>query len=105
MHMRAGETLTVYYERKISDGNYGSEGLSLGITMSLVDDEPVEEALNDGVTIRALAQKVRHAVLLELAHSEASRVAAVAAAELNGKLPSPGSDEDDVEVDLERLPF
>ena len=103
MHMRAGETLTVFYERKISDGNYGSEGLSLGITMSLVDDEPVEEALNDGVTIRALAQKVRHAVLLELAHSEASRVAAVAAAELNGKLPR--KDDDELEVDLEALPF
>lgn len=94
------DSVTVYYERKLSDGQYGSEGLSLGITMTLVDDEPAEEVLNDGVTIRALVDKVRRAVLVELAASESPRVAAVAAAELGGVLqPS------DEEVDLEALPF
>ena len=98
------ETLTIYYERKISDGNYGSEGLSVGVTVSLADDEPAEELLIDG-TVPALAEKVRRAVLVELAASEAPRVAAVAAAELNGKLPQPGGSNDDEEVDLEALPF
>ena len=89
----SNETLTIFYERKINDGNYGSEGLSLGMTMSVVEDEL-------GATVMTLHEKVRGLVLSLLAASEAPRVAAVAAAELNGKLPKPQD-----ELDLEDLPF
>ena len=80
--MAMPETVSVYYERKLSDGQYGSEGLSLGLTMSLNDSEPAEELLNDG-TVHGIASRIRRAVLTELAASEAPRVAAVAQSELD----------------------
>jgi len=75
------ETIAVTYERKLSDGNLGSEALSITLSLVLHDDELAEECLNDG-TVRGIVTRVRAAVLGELARSGTPHVAAVAAAEL-----------------------
>jgi hypothetical protein len=75
------ETIAVTYERKLSDGNLGSEALSITLSLVLHDDELAEECLNDG-TVRGIVKRVRAAVLGELACSGAPHVAAAAAAEL-----------------------
>lgn len=73
--------ITVTYERKLSDGNYGSEGLSMTITM------PIEHAaLGDGV-LKRYARDLRTEVLSELAQSAAPGVAGAAAHELNPPPP------------------
>jgi hypothetical protein len=77
-----GETITVTYERNLSDGDGGSERLSIGLTLALMDDELAEECLNDG-TVHGLVERVRAAVLRELARSKSKHVAAVAAGELD----------------------
>jgi hypothetical protein len=68
------EEMTITYERKLSDGNYGSEGLSYSVTLPVDDLEGAER----------IAERVREFVLTQLSHSEAPRVAAVAGAELTG---------------------
>jgi len=70
-------TITVGYERKLSDGNYGSEGLSVMLTMPVEDDDdpPADVA-------SMYAKLLRRLVLSELGKSRAPRVARMAAEEL-----------------------
>jgi hypothetical protein len=68
--------VTVQYERKLSDGNYGSEGLSLSLSETLETD-PGDDALD------VIFQRVRVFVLTELSKSQAERVAWAANRELN----------------------
>ena len=66
----------VTYERNLSDGNGGSERLSLGLAPALVDGELAEECLNDG-TVHGLVVRVRAALLRELGCCRSQHVAAV----------------------------
>jgi hypothetical protein len=92
-------TVTVLYERKLSDGNYGSEGLSMAITSSFAQGQPAKDVL------LAFARDIRRLVLSELAQSAAPRVARAAAEELNpGSRKQPVRAGNDSE-DLEDLPF
>jgi hypothetical protein len=77
--MSEASTVTVLYERKLSDGNYGSEGLSMAVTHSLDHDD----LLKLGHLLEQAARDVRRLVLSELARSSAPRVARAAAEELN----------------------
>ena len=45
------DTVTIYYERKLSDGDYGSEGLSMGVTVELGGD-----GLDNGTTAALYAR-------------------------------------------------
>ena len=75
--------LTVTYERKFSDGNYGSEGLSLTYTATyeIGDDLAIDEEM---IRLRceSLTRHLREAVLTELAGSAAERVRWAAKREL-----------------------
>jgi hypothetical protein len=100
-------SISVSYERKLSDGNYGSEGLSMMIMCPV--DEPDGSAADLHALaqeLRDLAQELRDLVLSELADSPSPRVARVAAEELN---PRPrvaaGSNSDNDSEDPEDLPF
>ena len=86
--------ITVGYERKFSDGNYGSEGLSVSITI------PVEVAEITTETLLDKAHYVRRTVLSFLAGSSAPRVASGASYELNPpppRRPEPEPPPDDPE--------
>lgn len=74
--------ITVQYERKFSDGNYGSEGLSFSVTSSVNHDYFTE------TNCAEIARALREAVLEELAKSAAPRVAAAAAYELTPPKPT-----------------
>lgn len=89
-------TITVHYERKLSDGNYGSEGLSMSMTCT-ADVDGVPGQLQD------LHETLRALVLEELSQSQAERVAWAAKRELSPPPPQPvaaGASED-----LEDIPF
>lgn len=94
-------TITVTYERKFSDGNYGSEGLSLSMTFSR------EPEGFDPEELPKAARALRQAVLEQLAKSAAERVATMASHELNPPRPrqlapiGAGTTADD----LEEIPF
>ena len=77
-----GESITVTYERNLSDGNSGSERLSISLTLALLNDELAEECLNDG-TVHGVVERVRATVLRELANSKSPHVAALAAEEVH----------------------
>jgi hypothetical protein len=73
------ETITLFVERKLSDGNYGSQGFSLGLTLTLSD----EQSLDDVV-------EMQHAQLLQmvlerLAASPNGRIAFTAQRELHAE--------------------
>ena len=72
--------ITVQYDRKFSDGNFGSEGLSLTWTTT-VDSELLIERCS------AISRALREAVLTELAKSAAPGVANAAKYELNPPTP------------------
>ena len=74
---------TAQYERKLSDGNYGSEGLSLSVTVTISDEA------EDWSTSEDYARDLRTMVLGFLATSQASQVAHAARRELNPPLPAP----------------
>jgi hypothetical protein len=82
--------ITITYERKMSDGNYGSEGLLMSLTLDL-DAESFAQAQMEGVLLLDLlhdrAIQLRSAVLGELATSAAERVAWAANRELNPPAP------------------
>jgi hypothetical protein len=80
---------TVQYERKYSDGNYGSEGLSLSWTFAID-----EEDLNTE-TVTASIAMVKRVVLGELGASKAERVAWAAAQELGPPRPAKATDEEE----------
>ena len=69
--------LTVGYERKLSDGNYGSEGLSMSISVPMEPSELMRDAA------RTAAIELRVVVLGLLAEHGSERVAHVARYELN----------------------
>jgi hypothetical protein len=75
--------VSVSYERKFSDGNYGSEGLSLSWTVTYEDDS---DYACDAQIVEArcteIASKLRVAVLQELGKSRAHRVSWAARSEL-----------------------
>lgn len=77
LYLGTPQLLTVQYERKFSDGNFGSEGISLSITTTVSPDYFVEDHAAE------VARALRAAVLTELSHSAATRVASAAAYELN----------------------
>jgi hypothetical protein len=95
-------TITVLYERKLSDGNYGCEGLSMASTVTVgQDDWRIDELM-------ALAKELRVAVLTKLSESEAGRVAWVAKRELEPpapKQPAPAAGNGAEQESLEDLPF
>jgi hypothetical protein len=77
------QTLTLFFERKLSDGAYGSEGFSLGISQTYQDDEAIEEVLMDGTTVERLHNDLRQMVLERLAQSSNGRVSFTAQRELH----------------------
>jgi hypothetical protein len=87
--------VTVTYERKFSDGNYGSEGLSLSVT--------VTENLNDEQALD-VADSLRKTVLSFLGGSAAERVSIMARRELNPRTPQISAPSDAPEG-LEDIPF
>lgn len=72
--------ITVSYERKFSDGNYGSEGMALTATVT-VDQSEADLAVSNW---RAW---LRSRVLQALSESESPRVAAAANYELSPPPP------------------
>ena len=70
------EMVTIHYERKFSDGNYGSEGISLQITYGVDADGTTDEA------VAAHIRFLRQTVLSRLAASPATLVARAAQREL-----------------------
>jgi len=91
------EMITVGYERKYSDGNYGSEGLSMMVSLRVEDYEGTADVLT------MYAALVREQVLGQLAKSPVSRVARIAAQELDphARVAAPIDNSDDTED----LPF
>lgn len=89
--------ITIQYERKMSDGNYGSEGLSVSMTETF-EQPPSDDDLD------VLVRRLRVFVLVELSKSEARNVAYAAQRELNPPPPrqavAPGAP-----ADLEDMPF
>ena len=99
--------ITVQYERKFSDGNYGSEGLSLTYTASyeIGADLAIDEEVI-GLRCASLTARLRDAVLTELAHSAAERVAWAAQRELNPPKPvAVPSGPDGAPAEVEDMPF
>ncbi|HYW89594.1 MAG TPA: hypothetical protein VFB50_17610 [Chloroflexota bacterium] len=95
--------ISVSYDRKFSDGNYGSEGLAMSWT-----GESDDEVRPDIGQIDELLVLLRRLVLEQLARSQAERVRWAAYRELQGPHPKP----DDKlavtvpeDVSLEDLPF
>lgn len=90
--------VTIQYERKFSDGNYGSEGVSFSTTYTL-EGEPITDE-----EFTAVLASLRRCVLGELSKSEARNVAYAAQRELNPPPPrqavAPGAP-----ADLEDMPF
>src|SRR5262245_58771308 len=100
MMASAPTTITVGYERKYSDGNYGSEGLSMMVSL------PIEDYEGTGNVLKMYAALVREQVLGQLAKSPVPRIARVAAEELNPRpRPAVGAARDDDSEDPEDLPF
>jgi hypothetical protein len=91
--------LTVHYERKFGDGNFGSEGLSLSLEVDVPDQELVSEYVEDR------AGWLRSMVLTELARSAAERVRWAANHELKAREPKPALALDGEETSVEDLPF
>jgi hypothetical protein len=92
-------TITVLYERKLSDGNYGSEGLSMAVSHSLEPSERLDDVLV------SIARAMRQLVLGELARSAAPQVARMAEQEFNpGPRAGPVRANNAAE-ELEDLPF
>lgn len=97
------EQISVSYERKLSDGNYGSEGISFTSMFSVDPDEN----FNVGA-FSSVVDSLRTAVLTELSHSAAERVAYIARRELSAGEPPPqaaAANSQADELSLEDLPF
>jgi hypothetical protein len=99
-----------FYERKYSDGNYGSEGLALSWTWTTDAVEEDEDAAGD--MLETTTQFLRTLVLTELAKSAAERVRWAANHELHARDPKPVVERDEVaiavdgeETSVEDLPF
>lgn len=99
--MSVNETVvSVSYDRKFSDGNYGSEGLSLSWTVTYEDE--TDEACNSEVVearCNEIAAKLRVAVLSELSKSGSRAVAHSAAYEL-APASKPSNYDDDEDLPL-----
>lgn len=98
--------VNVHYERKFSDGNYGSEGLSMSWTVTYEDEtdlacdsEIVEARCNE------IGAKLRVAVLTELGKSRARLVALSARDELTPPAEPAAVDSKGHKESLEDLPF
>jgi hypothetical protein len=98
--------LSVSYERKFSDGNYGSEGISVSWTW---DAEAEDERERPGGSMEAALIYLRRLVLRELSKSAAERVRWAANHELHAGDPKPAAEAlaapEDVPESLEDLPF
>ena len=79
--------ITVQYERKFSDGNFGSEGLSLSWTTAYDDGDIAIDPELIAMRCTAISDALRSAVLSELAKSTAPRVANQARYELDPRTP------------------
>jgi hypothetical protein len=71
--------VSVTYERKLSDGKYGTEGFTLTMTGGVVGDGPLEQ----GQYIDGLLASARSAVLEKLAQSGRQEVAWAAMQEID----------------------
>jgi hypothetical protein len=99
--------ITVSYDRNFSDGNYGSEGLSLTYTATyeIAEDLAIDESMISA-RCQSLTRNLREAVLGELAHSGAERVAFMARRELDPPPPrQPVTAAAARSDDLEETPF
>ena len=99
--------ITVTYERKFSDGHFGSESLSLSWTY---EETPMDKEIGFDESVAAAVEMVRSAVLTELSHSGSEGVRWAANRELHGSDPKSERDEvaiatDGEETSLEDLPF
>jgi hypothetical protein len=92
---------TVMYERKFSDGNYGSEGLSLAWTGPAYEDD---DPLVIGAKYAQVTAALRRQVLEQLASSAAERVRWAAERELKPREPMP-TNAAETEPSVEDLPF
>jgi hypothetical protein len=72
------QTVTLLVERKLSDGNYGSQGFSLGSTLTFEDHEHVDYEL-----VKAQHDTLLAMVLERLAASPNGRIAFTAQRELH----------------------
>lgn len=91
---------TVGYERKLSDGNYGSEGLSMSWTWT--NDDAAEREIS-GESIELAVAFLRKTVLAHLSRSAAARVAFEARRELDPRPQAVAAPSDS--ENLEDLPF
>lgn len=87
------QPITVTYERKFSDGNYGSEGLSVSLTLERDETTGAVSQTQD------MATTIRQLVLGFLSKSQAERVAWAANRELNPPPPAAAG------ASLEDMPF
>lgn len=90
--------VTIHYERKLSDGNYGSEGVSCSTTFSHPGEPITDEDF--AATVAAL----RRSVLGQLSKSAAQQVAWAAQRELNPPPPRQAVAAG-APADLEDMPF
>jgi len=72
--------VTAHYERKLSDGNYGSEGLALSWTWDV--QEHMADEIDSAIDI------LRTRVLTELANSASEQVRFIANHELRARAPA-----------------
>lgn len=80
--------VSVSYERKFSDGQYGSEGLSMSWTVTYEDDTDLAcDSVMVEARCREIGSKLRIAVLQQLGESRANRVAWAARDELQDPEP------------------
>jgi hypothetical protein len=92
--------ISVSYDRKFSDGNSGSEGVSFSTSFDL---EPDEHDNFSAAQFATVVQSLRYAVLLELSEAAASeRMRALASRELHRPMTTAI---DQPVQDLEDLPF
>ncbi len=84
-----------HYERKLSDGNYGSEGLSLSWTWDIDSEGELPSE-----SVEVVFDRLRTLVLTQLGKSQAQQVAWAAKRELNPPEPEPADT-----PSLEDLPF
>jgi hypothetical protein len=90
---------TVQYDRKFSDGNYGSEGLSLSTTFSINDADLTSERMIDYAT------ELRRVVLSFLAGASSSSVSRAAKYELNPPQPVSAPSSAPIDLDEPDMPW
>jgi len=89
-----------HYERKLSDGNYGSEGLPLSWTWDIDTEGELPSE-----SVELTFDMLRTLVLTQLGKSQARQVAWAAKHELEPPLAKEAKDPAEAVTDAEDLPF